>query len=249
MPPLRTIVGDRNTVRVVFDDHGLVDAIKQAPAAAYFWLRNYMFGCSFGHRKAWLAAKGTKFGRRGSDPQSRAVRVSKVGEAPAAPDFNDVVYDVQPKERRVEQGAAPAALARLSTSIYTGSTALKVHEFGEDIRVNRWMAIAYKTRPKKIDAWRKKYPDRQLVTIPSKGGQSLLVFEKKKVRARGRPRKGEEKPTTERLQLRFVLRKFVEMEPTLKFYDSWDALQADRDSRFRDTANRLLKDIARGVIA
>jgi len=41
----------------------------------------------------------------------------------------------------------------------------------------------------------------------------------------------------------------VNMDPTLNFYESWDALGGERNQEFSRIADRLTKDIARGQLA
>lgn len=238
-----------SSIEVKVDTRVLEQAIEKAPAVAYFWLRNWIFGAFVKHRLTWLQSKGTKFGRGGGEG-SKAIRVARVGDP--APGPNDVGYAIDPAEPRVTPDAGAAALNALRAEIQTGSVPLRVHQFGEDIRTQRWMAIAFRTRPAKLRRWREKYPQRKLVTLPSpKNPQTLLMYEKQQVRGRGRPRKDGSAPAVkrEKLVLRFVLRRFVEMDPTLKLYETWDSLQAERDARFATAASRIVKDIASGKSA
>jgi hypothetical protein len=102
-----------------------------------------------------------------------------------------------------------------------------------------------KTRPSSPARWRAKYPNKTLVALPSKRDDKVLLYEKNRVRARGRPKKGEQPTFTERLRLRFVLTKKVDMKPTLKLYDTWQQLAGERDKVWAETADKMLQDFAK----
>lgn len=234
-------------IEIRIDSAGIEEALRKAPSVAYFWLRRFLVGAFIKHRTSWLRAKGVKFGRAGES--SRAIRVSRVGEGPANPQPNDVVYRA-PKAERVAPTAAPAALEAMQAEVFTGSIPLRVHEFGEDIRTSGWMAIAVRTRPRQMGRWIAQNPNASLKYVKSdRDPNVILVYERLFKRPRGRPR-GEAssyplapKP---RGRLRFVLRKFVEMDPTLRFYANWDSTGSERTSLMRYTADKILSDLAKG---
>lgn len=233
------------------DTTKIARALEVAPSATYYWLRSYLRGSFIGHRNVWLAGKGTQFGRGGAN--SRAIRVFRLDEAPpGTPQDNWVVYEVNPREKRLtDPTAARLGLARLEASVHAGSIVLKVHQEGTDIHSSGWMALPVRTRPGSPKAWRAKNPGKELILRPSKNPNTLLLFERTRVRGRGRPRKDgtSNAKVTERLRLRFLLRKDVDMKPTLQFYESWDRGAAERDRQFAYVADRILKDVANGVFA
>jgi hypothetical protein len=242
VPPIRT-VGNDDLIRLTVDI-GMVDRfLRQVPKIAYFWLRNY-FGKVLGqHRKHWLDIKGTKFGR------GNGIRVGGVNDHKVAGGPLSVMYRVHPEEFKATSGPdATAKLNRLTAEVFTGNTVLPVHQFGQDIRSSRFMAIAVKTRPKTPARWMEKYPTKKLILRPSKKDPAMLVlYELLRVRGRGRPRKdGKGNTVSTRLRLRFLLTKFVDMKPTLKMYESWEQLQGARDTQWGETATRIQQDLDRG---
>lgn len=233
------------------DTKGLERAFSEAPSSVYYWLRSALRGVLISHRTGWLATKGTSFGRGGAG-NSRAIRVFKLDEAPAGvPQDNWVVYEVFPREKRVQNpGAARTALTQLTAAIHAGSIVLKVHQEGPQIRSD-WMSIPVRTRPGSPAAWRAKNPGKELILRPSrKNADTLMLFERTRTRGRGRPRKdgSSSAKLVERLRLRFLLRRNVQMRPTLRFYESWDAGNQERTRQLRFAADRILTDLAKGVV-
>jgi hypothetical protein len=231
---------------------GLFD---KAPSPSYFWLRDFL-GQQFGrHRNKWLRAKGTKFGR----PSKGGVNVPQLNQGPpGTPPPNFVVYRVEPKDKRFRNPrAATRALNQLGAAAFTGSFVLRIHQFGEDIvSTRKLMAIPVRTRgtPKEFRA-RSKNP---LIALPARGGTAkALLYERKRVRAgtrtrlrrtkRGKIARSQPKTKVDRLRLRYVLTRRAEMDETLKFYDTWGAMKPERDRAFKRAADRIVRDIARGV--
>lgn len=239
-------VGGPQSLSVTIDASELKRAMERAPSVVYFRLRDYL-GAAFGrHRQQWLRSKGTRFGRGGEG--SRAIRVFGVNEGPATPQDNHVIYRVMPAEQRLQSpAAARAGLSRLGAEAFAGSVALRVHEFGEDIRSSRFMAVPIKTRPKNPREWARRNPNKRLVARPSKKKPGeLLLYEVQRKGSRGRPKKGVPKVVQERLRLRFVLTRFVDMKPTLHMYSTWQRLDSQRRERFARAADGIVKDIATG---
>lgn len=244
--------GPRDPVQFKIDTGKLQVGFERAPSSTYYWLRSYLRGVLISHRNSWLAQKSTRFGRGGAD--SQAIRVFRLDEAPpGASRDNWVVYDVSPRTKRMQDAAAArVGLAQLTAVAHAGSIVLKVHQEGTDIHSRDWMSIPVRTRPGSPRAWRAKNPGKELVLRRGKNNpNTLLLFERTRSRGRGRPRKdGTTKTkTVERMRLRFLLRRDVDMKPTLRFYESWDAGAPDRDRQFRFAADRILKDIANGILA
>lgn len=249
--PAPITVGHGQPISFRLDPKPLEYGFDVAPGATYYWLRSALRGVLIDHRRKWLGLKGTKFGR--GDDKSRAIKVWQIDEAPAGvPQDNWVVFEVHPRERRIaDPNAARAALTGLVAQVHAGSIALQVHQEGTDIRSRSWMTIPVRTRPGNPKAWREKNPGKELVLRPSKRDSgTMLLFERQQVRGRGRPRKdGTGNTVGERLRLRFLLKRHVDMKPTLRFYESWDAANPERSRQLAYAADRILKDIARGKLS
>lgn len=232
---------------------GVQAVLDGMPKVAYFWFRDYLFRSFVAHRTSWLRTKSTKFGRAaGGALGGRGIRVSQVNEDDGPLGDNEVRYTVVPAERRQRtREAAVAGMREMGAEAATGNLVLGVHEFGTDIeaknqRTGMWIPI--RTRPGNIRAWRAKNPNKKTLLLPSKRGDgSRLLYEVQSVGRRGRPRKGQPTPPkTEKLRLRFVVVRKVDMKPTLKFYESWDAMGSDRDRLFREAATKMVRDMERG---
>lgn len=241
--------GDDRTLSVRLDFTRFEQQMKFAPSVVYFRVRDYL-GSVFGkHRQEWLRRKGTRFGRGGAG--SRAIKVFGVNEGPGSPGPNQVVYAVRPKEQRQNNpAAAEAGLRAMVAEAFTGNIVLPVHEFGEDIRArrSRFMAIPVRTRPGTPAAWLRANPDKRLEYRPSKKNDGTAVlYEVQRKRKKGRPKKGEEGKFNEKLKLRFVLTRFVDMKPTLRMYATWQDLDSYRATRFARTADAVVRDIEKGV--
>lgn len=239
-------VGDARNLRVTIRVEEVRRVLEQAPKVGYFWLRDYLFRSFQQHRVKWLQSKGTRFGRGGAG--SNAIHVPQVNASmgPLAP--NQVRYRVQPVARRMPTPAAAAAgLNELVGAAETGNLILPVHEFGRDIRSNRDMYIPVRTRPGNFGEWRRRYPNKTLLFLPSKkGGGNRLVYELQTKRGRGRPAKNDPRArTTQRLKLRFVITRHVDMKPTLRLYDSWDGMRIDRDRLWSQAATKMERDLQR----
>lgn len=246
LAPLRAS-GNDQTLQVTVDVKSVERVISLSPKIAHFWLQGYLHRCFVLHRLDWLKKKGTQFGRRGSDGNSKAIRVYPVNEGPDSPREEDVVYRVQPREQKASTVAeAVAGLQSMKAEAFAGSVVLRVHEFGEDVRSRYgFMAVPIKTRPKTPQKWQEKNPDKRLEFRPSKKfpGEGVL-YEVTKLRGRGRPKKGETAPALrEKLRLRFVLKRMVDMKPTLGMYRTWDELAAQRETLWRGAADRMAKQL------
>ena len=245
--------GDDRTLSVTVDARVVSMVVARAPKVAHFWLHGFLEKSLRDHRVEWLRSKGTKFGRRGKDGNSKAIKVHRINEGPDAPRDDDVIYNVSPKNQKTTSVAqAVAGLQAMGAEAFAGSTVLRVHEFGEDIRTTgKLMAVSVaNSRPKSPKAWQARYPGKKLVFRPSKKnpGEGLL-FEAttKRQRGRGRPRKGAPiAALREQLKLRWVLKRFVDMKPTLNFYGMWGALQPKREQLWRGAAQRMEAQLQQG---
>lgn len=242
---------------VSVSSQGLEDALRQMPKAAYFWWRQFLFDTTVEFRKDWLRKRGTKFGR-GRDGSMRVLRVNDS----QAVGPRDIAFHVRPADRRATSGPqAQALIGQLQAEVFTGNVVMAVHEFGRDIQSNELMAIPIKTRPGRIAAWRARNAGASLLFLPSKRGTGeVLVYEKqhrgrfRALSARTQSRLGIGRPLApvrvqapagnwQKLRLRWVLTKKVDMKPTLRLYATWDANGNARAALWRKAADGLAKDL------
>jgi hypothetical protein len=247
-----TATGTDRSVSVAVDFAEIQAVMDRAPKIVHFWVRGFLELSFIRHRLEWLRRKGTRFGRRSDSSTGNAVRVYPVNAGPAAPKPSDVIYRVDPKEQRAPSvQAAIAGLKTMRAEAFAGSLVLRVHEFGEDVRAGkrrRFLAVPIKTRPGSPAEWVKKNPGKKLELRPSKKfpGEGAL-YEITKVRGRGRPRKGQTLPVLkEKLRLRFVLKRIVDMKPTLHFYDTWGQMKEQRDQLWRGAADKMAAQLQKG---
>lgn len=246
-----TATGDAGSLRVTIDTAVVQQVFERAPKIVHYWLQGFLSRAFQQHRSAWLKKKGSKFGRGGT-----GIKVHQLNQGPAAPGPKDVVYNVEPKEQRAATPqAARQGLAKMRAEAFAGSIALRVHEFGEDIRTAQFMAIPVKTRPGTPRAWLAQNPSKRLEYRPSKKhpGEAVL-YEVTRKRLRGRGTRSFVGPGLagpglvgqERLRLRFLLKRFVDMQPTLHMYNTWDELRAQRDQLWQGAADRMASQLQRG---
>lgn len=241
--------GDDRSLRVKCDLTRFESQMRQAPSVIYFRARDYL-GSAFGkHRQQWFREKGTKFGR--GDDAGKAIKVFGVNEGPRVPAPNQVVYHVTPTDKRFPNPlAAERGLRELRGDAFTGNAVLPVHEFGTDIKTSGFMAIPVKTRPGDVKKWQAANPDKRLEFRPSKKKDGTAVlYEVQRKRARGRPKKGAAPTFNEKLRLRFILTRFVDMKPTLRMYATWDGLDGYRTQQFSRMADAIVRDIQGGALA
>jgi hypothetical protein len=246
-PPV-TSVGSDQALKVTVNLGDVAKVLHQAPRIAHFWLHGFLHRSFVLHRLSWLRRKGSRFGRGSTDAGNKAVKVHEVNRGPSVPAEQDVVYRVTPAEQKAATTAAAVqGLQQMGAEAFAGSLVLKVHEFGEDIRTPGLMAVPVKTRPKSPRRWLEKYPGKRLEFRPStkRPGEGLL-FEVTRSRGRGRPRRdGTAPPLRERLRLRFILTRAVEMDPTLHMYGTWDALQGQRAKLWSGAASKMHEQLQR----
>lgn len=220
-----------------------------APRSAYYHLRRFAYLSLLGHRKAWLASKGNKFGRGGTGQRGQPINVTNVQFGGNAPNPNQVVYQVLPIERTARsREQADQLLPQIRGDIYTGNDILRIHEEGEDISSSQWMAVPIKTRPGRIKEWRRRYPNKRLVTVPGKRNGNKIVYEETR-KYEGRPpagRGGPRRVVAIRRRMRWILTKRVNMQPLLQFYAAWESQEAARDAIFAEVADGMAADWRRG---
>jgi hypothetical protein len=247
-------VGNTATGFQVTVDTSLVDlTIASVPKLAFRQLRSFFFQTLLDHKKQWLQVKGNKFGRGGGDT-GQAIGVSSVQSERAAAKPNEVLYSIQPAQRRAETPReAEIMLDRLAGEIFTGNTILPVHEEGRDIRTSRLMAIPYKTRGNKLNRfktptpreWRQINPGKRLVFMRARRGPVhgfLLEIPRAK---RSRRLRDGSIPDRATARLRFILTRFVEMDPTLQFYATWEGTSSLRDKAWETSMGKMQRALDR----
>lgn len=255
--PNLAVVGRDDFLRVTIDTRGVQDVLQAMPKAAYFWLHRFLMRTTIDFRTSWLRNRGTKFGRR----ENGGMVVQQVN-AKQTLGPKDIGFEVRPYEPRAGTSAdAVRRLRELQMTVGTGSVVMAVHEFGTDIKTATFMAVPVKTRPGNIERWKAKNPGARLLFLPSKRGTGeVLVYEKQhrgrfralsgRTQARlglGRPlapiRNQSPAGNWQRLRLRWVLTKTVNMRPTLELYATWGLMKAHRDALWADSATGMVRDL------
>lgn len=250
MPTFR--VGSTATGFEVSFDTSIVElAIAAAPQAAFKRLRNYFFQTILDHRKVWLKVKGNKFGR-GSGEEREAIGVSKIQSERSTPKPNEVIYSIQPGERRADSAVdAERKLASMRADIFTGNTILPIHQFGTDINTPNLMSIPYKTRGNKRNQfktptakeWLRINPGKRLQFMRARRGHVHgFLLEVPRAGRQNRRKDGSEPPRRQ-FRMRFILTRKAEMDPTLRFYETWDSTEGLRNAAWAQAMAKLQKDL------
>jgi hypothetical protein len=240
-------ITDRSTgFRLTINATQALDQFERAPRLTYKHLRRYFNFVLIIHRQHWLSLKSNAFGR-GRGGQGDAINVSNVASWRQSVKPNQVLYDVQPSAKTAKSAIeAENLIGQIAADIYTGNVILPIHEEGRDITSASPMAIPVKTRPGSPKAWRARNPGKSLRYKTARDGTGLL-FEVTNLKPRlARAPKGFVGPralVTEKWRLRFILKRRVDMKPTLKFYKAWDDTAADRDRAWVERVNKLERDI------
>jgi len=216
------------TVSMKLGDDVLRDLIRTAPRSAYKHLREFTFVAWLSHRKAFLKQAPPKMGR-GKSP--KRLKFYRVGKNPTVLTKREVAWHL-PKDRTAKSTAdALQKWAAWDAAIYTGSTALGIHESGATIRSGKRMPVPVRTRIRDPEEWRKKYPQKRL-SVVKRGGSTLLyeITGKRKKKAR----------------LRYVLTNKVINKPILNFYKTWDKLEPVRRLQLRKATDLIMADIELG---
>lgn len=231
---MTTISGPLGTLTVEGLD-GIRKGLREAPAVTYFWMRDAFGQMAGKHRQQFLRNTGIRL-RRGKG----RISVARVNESPANAPDSTIVYRVEPEAKRDRS----APLNRIRLDIGTNSEALLAHEVGLTIRPRNARMLAVPITPPGGKAPGRKSPRKfretmrkssELITIRGRRGQLLLVERK---RRRGRP---------DVLIPRWRLVAERKLPPSLKFLETWDALRPERDRVMADRADRIVRDIARGM--
>lgn len=239
---------------VQFDTTAVERAIAAAPRSVYRNLRDYFFRSLLDHRKVWLKTKGNKFGR-GEGGEGQPIGVSQIQFERQTPKPNEVIYAMQPSARSASSPEQAEVLLRnLRADIFTGNTILPIHQFGQDINTRGLMSIPYKTRGNKANRfkiptareWLKINPGKRLVFMRARRGHVHgFLLEVPRV---GRQRRGRDGSAPQRRQfrMRFILTRRAEMDPTLKFYETWDQTGSMRAAAWTAALNKLQRDLDEG---
>lgn len=245
-----SVTGGDGSFRVDIDTTAAELSIQAAPKVSYFRLRDYFFKMLIRHRAYWLSTKSSGFGR-GDGDAGDPIGVSRVQSERESSKPNEVLYVFQPAQKRAGTAReAELLLNRMSANISTGNVVLPVHEFGTDITSSKYMALPVRTRLGKRgrglkvtpENWRKANPDKTLTLRKGRAGK-LFLYEVVPVYSRANKRRGITKEhVQDRLKMRFVLTKRVEMDPTLRFYESWDSLEGYREREWGVALNKIQQD-------
>lgn len=216
------------------------------------------------HRREWIQRTLAKF-------RDKGLRVSPIGSGVKAANRQDAMrrffYNVEPKAKTLPPGAdARAALESLHGEAYAGSKVAEGLEFGGTHRAKSGKMLAIPIgitldslgRPKGRWAWpsgyRRANPGKELLALRLDGRLKLyqvtsgrtkaaqqtvgaLSLRKDRPRGRGMARV---------LLPAYVLVRSVTRKPVLRFYATWDELQADRDMVFQQAQDALMKELPNG---
>ncbi len=245
-----TVTGGDGAFRVTIDTTAAELSILAAPMICYFRMRDYFKFMLIRHRAYWLSTKSGGFGRGGGDA-GEPIGVSRVQSEREVSKPNEVIYVIKPEAKRASSPReAEILLNRMAATINTGNLVLEVHEEGKDIKTPNLMAIPVRTglgkagRGQKVtpDNWRKANPGKVLTLRKGKRGM-MFLYEVVPVFSRANKRKGIEKQhIQDRLRMRFVLTRKVEMDPTLRFYESWDSLENYRQQQWQAMMGKIDAD-------
>ena len=215
------------TVKMEMNDEVLRDLILQAPKSAYKHLREFTFVAWLSHRKAFLSQAPKAMGRG-----KKGIKFYRVGKNPSVMITKREVAWHLPKDRTARNTAdALQKWAEWDAAIYTGSTALGIHESGGTTRSGKRMPVPVRTRLRDPEAWRKKYPNKRMAVV--KKGATRLLYE-----VVGKRKK--------RYRLRYVLTHKVVNKPILNFYKTWESLAPVRTLQMRKAMDLLVADIQQG---
>lgn len=240
---------------------GLEDAIREAPRTVYFWIRDAYFRVAVKHRTTMLREGSIRINRRPSKNNPDPVQAPRVNETTGASIDRDVLWNVRPLERR----RPDAPLDQIELDIATGNDILPTHEFGDTIypAETRLLPVPIKAPGAKRrtsrspGAFRRAKPKAVLIVRKSERTGTLLLFERVRKRTANRRRlrrtksgrvsKSQPRVYVDTLIPRWALLPAVRVGARLKFYQTWDKLQQDRGAIFRKAAERIIRDIAKGI--
>lgn len=222
-------------------------------------------GRAFGrHRREWLQRTLAKF-------RTGGMRVGPIGQSSAPANAGEAkrrfFYRVTPAEKVLPPGAdARAALEALGGESYSGSPVAAGLEFGGTHRARgeQFLAIPIgvtldklgrpKARWATPSAFARTSPGKELLALRLDGSLKLYQV------VSGRTKAAQQTPgAVSRVQDRprgrglarallpaYQLVRSVRRKPLLRFYATWDELQADRDQVFREAHDRLMQELPNG---
>lgn len=240
--------------------------IGRAPAVVYFWLRAAMEGMEIDHRRTMLRGSPYRLGRKATARNRSPIQVPKVDEAGAGFDLErGIRWRVVPQDKR-KPYARPEDLEGLRLEIETRNEILEQLELGsQTIRPKRGKFLAVPIKAPKAKGrgkmsprdFSEKYPRRKLLARKSKKTGALFLFERIRKRSgnrqrlertsTGKARTKQRRTVRDILVPRWVLLPSIRLRGRLGFYRSWDELAAKRAERLAFIANRIPRDIARGI--
>lgn len=240
--------------------------IGQAPAVAYFWLRDALFKSALAHRNWFVRHTGVKLNRRPSSANPNPIQATRVGEIAGADPDRDILWVVAPPEKR-KPSRDPRILDDLAVHIFTNNPVLEGQELGGIVTPKRAGRIAIpiavpalgvKRGRRSPAAYRKRYPKAVLLAKQSRKSGLLLLFERVRKRTRerkvpllnkdGSKRARQPKVAVDKLVPRWVLLPSLATEGRLEFFSSWNATAPARENFFAAAARRIVDDIAKGTV-
>lgn len=223
----------REGLTLDFDGEFLRDVALKAPMAAYRHLRGYLYGSMIEHRIAWIRRRKPR------------MKVGRIGER-----VNGrfaVGYTVPPDKVAASPADAVDKLERFFGEAYTNSVVLPVHEFGARITSRGKLmvipiasSVRSKRAPSNPREFQRKYPNKRLRVLPRRGGGKVVFEQQKKVVAQ----RVATREKIRKLKPLFALVPKVRNKPNLKFYRTWDQLEAARRLKWKDRARRMVEDMA-----
>lgn len=239
---------------IKIDAEPFVRGFRAAPVATYFWLRNATERAFEDHRRAFLRQKAVRF-----NSGARGIKVPPVN-ADRAHRSNQITYRVDPPEKR----RTDAPIREIAGTAFATSEALAALETGATItpKKGEFLAIPIlipgrKNVKRPPSRYARALPKKsRLITLRSRSG-ALVIYERirerkgTRVRAEltktGKRRKTQRATFRDRLIPRYTLTRSAKLPAALSFYRSWDGQRQARDRIFANAADRLLRDIAKGI--
>lgn len=240
--------------------------IGRAPGVVYYWLRAAFEGFELDHRRTMLRQSPYRLGRKATARNPRPIQIPRVGEAGPSFDLESGIrWLVLPSDKRKPR-ATPADLDDIRFEIETRNDLLGDLELGsQTIRPKKGKLLAVPIRAPKAKGRGKmspaefsaKYPNRQLVARKSFRSGALFLFERIRRRSgtrkrlartkTGKVRSSQRKTLRDVLIPRWILLPSIRLRGRLGFYRSWDQLAPKRAQRLAFIADRIPRDIARGI--
>jgi hypothetical protein len=243
---------------------GVDRALETAPAVVYFWMREAYKRMNIDHRRSMLAVSKIKLNRKPKAGRRPPIEAPKVDDKRNLDPETGIRWVTEPEDKR-RPNAKSADLLELGLDILTRNNVLVAFEAGTTIRPRRgrMLAVPIKAPGSARRGRRTPYGFRQakpkavLIARKSKRSGTLLLFERKRKRSgerqrlqlnrRGEVRSRQRKTIRDTLVPRWALLPSVNLRRALGFYSTWDKQAQLRAKRLAFAADRILRDIAKGV--